>query len=144
MCSIPGLGKFPRGGNGNPLQYSCPENSMGRGAWLATVHGVTKSWTWLSDQAPYLYIGISLSIYIDTHTNIYLTHHFLLKYPVLLYSLRLLKQWLKIGKYYRIWDTYGPAFSFNRWEVWVPGMWSDLPKFTLLVSKRVKKITFIF
>ena len=42
--SIPGLGKSPGGGNGNPLQYSCPENSMDRGAWLVTVHGVTKSW----------------------------------------------------------------------------------------------------
>ena len=39
--SIPGSGKFPREGNGNPLQYSCLENSMDRGAWLATVHGVT-------------------------------------------------------------------------------------------------------
>ena len=36
-------------GNGTPLQYCCLENSMGRGAWQATVHGVTKSWTWLSD-----------------------------------------------------------------------------------------------
>ena len=36
-------------GNGNPLQYSCLENSMDGGAWWATVHGVTKSWTWLSD-----------------------------------------------------------------------------------------------
>ena len=36
-------------GNGNPLQYSCLENSMGRGAWWAAVHGVTKSRTWLSD-----------------------------------------------------------------------------------------------
>ena len=36
-------------GHGNPLQYSCLENSMDRGAWWATVHGVTKSWTWLSD-----------------------------------------------------------------------------------------------
>ena len=34
-------------GNGNPLQYSCLENSMNRGAWQATVHGVTKSWTQL-------------------------------------------------------------------------------------------------
>ena len=37
-------------GNGNPLQYSCLENSMDRGAWQATVHGVAKSWTWLSDK----------------------------------------------------------------------------------------------
>ena len=36
-------------GNGNPLQYSCLENSMGRGAWRAAAHGVAKSWTWLSD-----------------------------------------------------------------------------------------------
>ena len=36
-------------GNGNPLQYSCLENPMDRGTWLAAVHGVTKSWTQLSD-----------------------------------------------------------------------------------------------
>ena len=39
---IPGLGRFPRGGHGNPLQYSCLENPMDRGAWQATIHGVTK------------------------------------------------------------------------------------------------------
>ena len=38
--SIPGSGRSPGGGNGNPLQYSCLENSMDRGAWQATVHGV--------------------------------------------------------------------------------------------------------
>ena len=38
-------------GNGNPLQYSCLENSMDRGAWRATVHGVTKCWTQLSVHA---------------------------------------------------------------------------------------------
>ena len=43
--SIPGLGRSPGEGNGNPLQYSCLENPMGRGAWGATVHGVAKSWT---------------------------------------------------------------------------------------------------
>ena len=42
---IPGLGRSPGGGNGNPLRYSCLENSMDRGAWQVTVHGVTKSWT---------------------------------------------------------------------------------------------------
>ena len=42
---IPGLGRSPGGGNGNPLQYSCLENPMDRGAWRATVHGVTKSRT---------------------------------------------------------------------------------------------------
>ena len=43
--SITGLGRSPGEGNGNPLQYSCQDNLMDRGAWLATVHGVTKSRT---------------------------------------------------------------------------------------------------
>ena len=46
--SIPGLGRSPGEGNGNPLQYPCLENPMDRGAWWATVHGVTKSQTQLS------------------------------------------------------------------------------------------------
>ena len=46
---IPWLGRYPGEGNDNPLQYTCLENSMDRGAWQATVHGVTKSWTQLSD-----------------------------------------------------------------------------------------------
>ena len=40
--SLPGLGRSPGEGNGNPLQYYCLENPMDRGAWQATVHGVTK------------------------------------------------------------------------------------------------------
>ena len=47
--SIPGSGRSPGVGNGYPLQHSCLENPMGRGAWCAIVHGVTKSWTRLSD-----------------------------------------------------------------------------------------------
>ena len=50
LGSIPRLGTSPGEGNGNPLQYSCLENSMDRGAWPAIVHGVTKSQTWLSNQ----------------------------------------------------------------------------------------------
>ena len=42
---ILGSGRTPREGNGNPLQYSCLGNPMGRGAWRAAVHGVTKSQT---------------------------------------------------------------------------------------------------
>ena len=45
LGSIPGLGSSPGEGNGNPLQYSCLESSMDRGAWLAIIHGVTKSQT---------------------------------------------------------------------------------------------------
>ena len=43
--SIPGSGKFHGGGHGNPLQYSCLENPMDRGAWWPTFHRTRKSWT---------------------------------------------------------------------------------------------------
>ena len=59
--SLYGLGRCPGGGYGNPLQYSCQGNTMGRGAWLATVHGVAKSWTWL--------IWLTTHMYIDTKYN---------------------------------------------------------------------------
>ena len=48
VSSIPVLGRSPGVGNGTLLQYSCLENSTGRGAWWAAVHGATKSWTRLS------------------------------------------------------------------------------------------------
>ena len=47
--SIPGSGRSPAGGNSNSLQYSCLENSMDKGAWWGTVHGVAKSQTQLID-----------------------------------------------------------------------------------------------
>ena len=65
---IPGLGKSPGGGNGNPLQYSCLENPMDRGAWRATVHGVAKRQTQLS-----------VSMHIHTHTSTYFEKKLYLK-----------------------------------------------------------------
>ena len=56
---VPESGRSPRVGNGNPLQYSCLENSMGRGAWWATGYGVTKRW-------------IPLSTHTHTHTHTYI------------------------------------------------------------------------
>ena len=50
MGSIPGSGRFPGEGYGNPFQYSCLENPIDREAWWATDHGVTKTWTQLSDE----------------------------------------------------------------------------------------------
>ena len=51
--SIPGWGWSPGGGHGNPLQYSCLENPMDRGAWRATVHGVAKRWTQMKQLSSY-------------------------------------------------------------------------------------------
>ena len=44
---IPGSGRSPGEGHGNPLQYSCLENPMDRGTWRSTVHGIAQSWTGL-------------------------------------------------------------------------------------------------
>ena len=59
LDSIPGSGRYPGEGNGHPLQYSCLENSMDREAWLATDHGVAKSWMWLSSTGTHRYNTLS-------------------------------------------------------------------------------------
>ena len=58
VASIPGLGRSPGEGNGNPLQCSCLENLMDRGAWRATVHGASKIRIRLSNHTDTLYIHI--------------------------------------------------------------------------------------
>ena len=63
--SIPGLGRSPGVGNGTPLQDSCLENPMDRGAWEAAVHGVAKSQTWLSGWA-----RARAHTHTHTHTHI--------------------------------------------------------------------------
>ena len=63
LGSIPGLGRSPGEGNGNPLQYSCLENPVDEGAWWATVHGVAKSRTRLSD-FPFFLISFSFFLII--------------------------------------------------------------------------------
>ena len=59
--SIPGSGRSPGGGHGNLFQYSCLENPMDRGAWRATVHGVTKSRTHLRRQRTHMAIYSTLA-----------------------------------------------------------------------------------
>ena len=49
LGSLPGSGRSPGGGHGNPLHYSCLENPVDRGPWWATVHGVAENWTGLSN-----------------------------------------------------------------------------------------------
>ena len=58
LGSIPGSERYPGEGTGNPLQYSCLENPMGREVWWATVHGVAMSRTQLSDFTLSLYNGL--------------------------------------------------------------------------------------
>ena len=65
MGSIPGLGRSPGGGHGNPLQYSCLENPTDRGAWWATVHCVKKSWTRRRDEY------FHFSFYLSRKLNIF-------------------------------------------------------------------------
>ena len=64
-----GYRKIIREGNGTPLQYSCLENAMDRGAWWAAVHGVTKSWTRLSDFTVTFYFH-ALEEEMATHSSV--------------------------------------------------------------------------
>ena len=63
--SISGFGRSAEGGNGNPLQYSCLENPMDRGAWWATIRGVTRNWTQL---------GTHICMYMYLHCTCVPTH----------------------------------------------------------------------
>ena len=66
--SIPGSGRYYGEGNGNPLQYSCLENSMDGEAWWATVHGVAKSWTRLSD---FTFFPLVVQLYTTLYDPMY-------------------------------------------------------------------------
>ena len=70
--SIPGLGRSPRGGNGNPLQYSCLGNSMDRGTWWATVHGDAKSQTLNTHAHSHTHIYMCVCVYIYICICIYI------------------------------------------------------------------------
>ena len=64
LGSVPGLGRSPGGGHGNPAQYSCLENPMDRGAWQAAVHSVAQSWTQLKRLSKHM-----LNLYIYHHIS---------------------------------------------------------------------------
>ena len=65
--SIPGSRRSPGGGNGNPLEYSCLENPMDRGAWC---HGVTQSWTQLSNGTQYINLMLKVQLLVQLiHSN---------------------------------------------------------------------------
>ena len=79
-ASIPGLGRSPGEGHGNPLQSSCLENLMDRRAWWATVQGVTKGQTWLKQ--------LSMHTHTLPHTTPYTLHHTLTRYTIHSYHSR--------------------------------------------------------
>ena len=75
---IPGLGRSLGEGNGNPLQYSCLENPMDRGAWWAIVHGVAKSQTQLSKR---LNINIRIHLRSAVSKGLFITYLYKANYP---------------------------------------------------------------
>ena len=78
--SIPGLGRSPGRGNGNPLQYSCWESPIARGAWWATVHSIAKNWTPLKWLRVHAYMCAYIYIYMNSCLKQNLIHLFLYLY----------------------------------------------------------------
>ena len=70
-CLIPGLGRFPGGGNGNPLQYSCLENPTDREAWWATVRSIAESYTLLKGLSTHACYVKSENKLINSNMNKY-------------------------------------------------------------------------
>ena len=68
---IPGSGRSPGGGHGNPFQYSCLENRMDRGAWRATVHGVTNSQTWLKQLSTHTCI-LNANLHLQMSSTVFI------------------------------------------------------------------------
>ena len=97
----PWSGRYPGGGHSNPIQYSCLENPMDRGAWKSIVHRVAKSWTWLKQVSTYTYVQFfqhhilkvvslfllnSLHIFAQNQLSIYAGGYFwILFFPILFY-----------------------------------------------------------
>jgi len=83
---IPGSGRSPGGGHGNPLQYSCLENPMGREAWRVTVQRATKNWTWLKRLSTHTLSSLASLIFhpsISSLTSLLLptgSHHIMLNH----------------------------------------------------------------
>ena len=75
MVSIPGSGSPPREGNGNPLQYSCLGNLLDRGPWWATIHGVTRRWTWLSNWSCMHHVHQEMNGWRRCHTHTHTRTH---------------------------------------------------------------------
>ena len=79
MDLIPGAGRFPRGGHGNPLQNSCLENPMDRGAWQAMVHRITQSDTTGVTACTHIFPGIALvEVFIS---SLLISHNSFLPFP---------------------------------------------------------------
>ena len=99
---IPGSGRSLGEGNGNPLQYSCLGNSMDRGAWQATVHGVTKSWPWLSNT-----FTSSLAKLGSIHIYLCWVHFCFMTFIVLF------SDWMDLESYFQFFFFLSAADSFT-------------------------------
>ena len=123
MGSIPVSGIFLGGGNYNLIKYSCLENPMARGDWWATVHGVTKSQTWLSDWACTRSYSIVIMYRVwKTSLKNKLSHailgklfHVIIHFWWYIYSLEISEVWLFIAILFRVEILETIQMSNNGW-----------------------------
>ena len=104
---IPGTGRFPGGGNGNPLQYSCLENPMCRGVWGVTVQGVEESQTWLKWLSMHAYEHLIIIMGINSYNSAYMSEMIL----------RVLYLWVRLilTSYWSKQYTFFPFYGWGNW-----------------------------
>ena len=124
MGSIPGLERSPGGGDGNPLQNSCLESTMDRGAWWAAVLRVTKSQTWLSDWA-HTHTAYSLKGRVDSLSWICISTADTLFSLVLTTKEIINRQRLKLSRSRLLSDFWG--------------LWASLPLWSLSFREKILK-----
>ena len=108
--SIPGSGRSPGGGNGNPLQYSCLENSTDRGAWWATVHGVAKSQALTEHTRTHINIYLEKGVLMDHHRGTFLGNRCFLQ----ILTVAVLMTGLLPPDWHKAWCTADPEIFLEK------------------------------
>ena len=141
LDSIPGLGRSLEEGNGNPLQYSCLENSKDSGPWQATVHRVAKSWTWLSNNAffflstNYWFSFCLLSLISGFRFSLWFLKSVKWVHSHILWSANF--QVCKFQSHFQVCKLY-ISFSFTSWTISPSWFWV-----TKKIQKNVHKKAFV-
>jgi len=121
----------PGVGSGNTLQYSCLKNSMDRGAWQATVHGVAKSWTRLSIHTPIIVMLMRTHTHTHTHTrthvDAYVYHHHYSSHTCCIITALPTADFLDFSLFVWIYSQKNSKSYFTKNQIWLHSFLLTIP-----------------